>query len=118
MTVSANCTTRAHEVNKLSDNYERKDSQVNLRIVSNHLFMAAVELFCCLSTTTLHALACFVDGPGGENAWIHDKLSEFRVDPANGKGKPTFQYRLPRIGNVCRAGWILAAGFPNRYVCM
>ena len=39
-------------------------------------------------------------------------LNEFRVDSDDGK-KPTFEYRLPGIGRVCRGAWILCAGFPN-----
>ena len=52
------------------------------------------------------------DGSEGENEFLFAKLNEFRVD--DGKGKPIFQYRLPGEGMVCRAAWILAAGFPNR----
>ena len=53
------------------------------------------------------------DGSSGEKEFIYTKLCEFRVD-ADDDGKPSFEFRLPTIGAVCREAWILALGFPNR----
>ena len=54
------------------------------------------------------------DGAAGENDYIYHKLNEFRVDCEDGSKKPTFDYRIAGVGSVCRAAWILCAGFPNR----
>lgn len=47
-----------------------------------------------------------------EKIWIEKQVSSFTVS-IEGKKKPKIQYRLPLIGNCCRAAWVLSAGFPN-----
>ena len=47
-----------------------------------------------------------------ETEWVRKQLLGFAVRIA-GKTKPQFHYTLPLIGNVCRAAWVLTAGFPN-----
>lgn len=56
--------------------------------------------------------AVCADGASGENEFLFNKLNDFRIDSEEDK-KPTFSFRLPAIGPVCRQAWILACGFPN-----
>ena len=51
------------------------------------------------------------DGCAGETPWVFDQLLNFAV--SSGHRKPKFKYRLPLVGRVCRAAWVLAAGYPN-----
>ena len=57
-----------------------------------------------------------MSSPGGftgETPWVFGEVYKFRVGRGEGK-KPTFQYRLPVVGDVCRPAWILCAGYCNK----
>ena len=53
-------------------------------------------------------------GASAENEFLYNKLNNFRVDSPDASIKPKFAFTLPGLGEVCRAAWILAVGFPNR----
>ena len=65
----------------------------------------------------VHTHLTGITNPAGEKVnqetrWVKEQLCGFAVH-IPGKTKPKFNYTLPLIGNVCRAAWILTAGFPN-----
>ena len=47
-----------------------------------------------------------------ETEWLTHTIKTFLVY-VPGKAKPKFHYRLPLVGDCCRAAWVLAVGFPN-----
>ena len=47
-----------------------------------------------------------------DTQWLVDQIKSFIIY-REGQKKPTFQYRLPYIGECCRPAWVTAVGFPN-----
>ena len=47
-----------------------------------------------------------------ESKWLFHKVLAFKKPSQLGR-KCRFQYHLAGFGNVCRAAWLLACGFPN-----
>lgn len=69
-------------------------------------------MFCMRVLTSAIRCILHVGGRNLERQWLHKQVASFAVS-VEGKKKPKIQYRLPLVGNCCRAAWILSAGFPN-----
>ena len=116
--VFVNCTTKGTQAKKWSKIYVKPDSQVSTKKQhATTFFTPGVKLASSFSWTDscdfLTVVCLLPDGPAGEKPFICTKLCEYRVDPED-NGKPSFEFRIPTIGTVCREAWILAVGFPNR----